>query len=148
MMGSGYCNLASGFGSNVGYSTSGSTDTAEFFDSAGNATFYAYANYNNSGQPLAGMYGAGYSNAANGFGTNLGSSTSGGNDTADLFGSSGSNTLYTDAAIALLYGSNYAEQASGFQVVNAYRRQRREHQGPKCRELSVELYRHLGRVGP
>ena len=30
-------------------------DTAQFFDSPGNDTFYAYADYNNSGQPLAGM---------------------------------------------------------------------------------------------
>ena len=55
----------------------------------------------------------------------VGYSINGGNDTADLFGSSGNdNTLYTDAAIALLYGNNYAEEASGFQVVNAIARQR------------------------
>ncbi len=122
MAGSGYSNLASGFGTNVGYSISGGNDTAEFFDSPGQATFFAYADYNNSGQPLAGMYGTGYSNLASGFGTNVGSAT-GGNATADLYGSSGNNALYTDAAIALLYGNNtsgnYAEEASGFQVVNA-----------------------------
>ena len=72
-----YSNLANGFGTNVGYSTNGGSDTATFFDSAGNDTFYAYANYNNSGQPLAGMYGSyngfgAYSNLADGFGTNLG----------------------------------------------------------------------------
>ena len=119
MMGSGYSNLASGFATNVATSTSGGTDTAEFFDSVGNATFYAYG----GSQPSTGMYGSysgvSYSNAASGFGTNLGSSTAASGDTADLFGSTGSNTLYTDAAIALLYGGNYAEQATGFQVVNA-----------------------------
>ena len=69
------------------------------------------------------MYGTGYSNLASGFGTNVGSVT-GGNATADLYGSSGNNALYTDAAIALLYGNNtsgnYAEEASGFQAVNAF----------------------------
>ena len=87
-------------------------------DSQGNATFYAYG----GSQPSAGMYGSyglvSYSNAASGFGTNIGSSTNV-NDTAELFGSSGNNTLYTDAAIALLYGNNYAEEASGFKAVNA-----------------------------
>ncbi len=67
-----------------------------------------------------------YSNSANGFGTNVGQLTNGGNDTADLFGpsaSGSSNALYTDAAIAQLYGtengSGYSEEASGFPVVNA-----------------------------
>ena len=127
-----YSNMANGFATNVGYSTSGGSDTATFFDAAGNATFFAYADFNGSGRPLAGMNGSyigfgAYSNLAGGFGANLGSVTSGGNDTADLFGSSGnssSNALYTDAAIALLYGSdnsgNYAEEASGFQAVNAF----------------------------
>ena len=59
-------------------------DIAQFFDSPGNDTFYAYADYNNSGQPLAGMYGTGYSNSASGFGTNVGYSTDGGNDTASV----------------------------------------------------------------
>ncbi len=99
-------------------------DTAEFFDSPGNDTFYAYG----GSQPSAGMYGSygnvSYSNAASGFGTNLGYAINGGNDTADLLGSSGNgtNTLYTDKAIALLYGNNYKEEASGFQVVNAIAR--------------------------
>ena len=30
-----------------------------FFDSPGNNTFYSYGDYNNSGRPLAGMYGNG-----------------------------------------------------------------------------------------
>ena len=58
MYGSGYSNAASGFGTNVGYSTNGGSDTAAFFDSPGNDTFYAYADYNKSGTPLAGMYGS------------------------------------------------------------------------------------------
>ena len=127
-----YSNMANGFATNVGYSSNGGSDTATFFDAAGNATFFAYADYNGSGRSLAGMNGSyagfgAYSNLAGGFGANLGSVTSGGNDTADLFGSSGnssSNALYTDAAIALLYGSdssgNYSEEASGFQAVNAF----------------------------
>ena len=68
---------------------------------------------------MYGSYGGGYSNSASGFGTNIGYATNGGNDTADLYASSGSNTLYTDQAIAQLYGNNGTEEASGFQVVNA-----------------------------
>ena len=221
-------NSASGFATNVGYSTNGGSDTAVFFDSPGNDTFYAYADYNNSGQPLAGMYGTRVFQSAIGFGSNVGYSTNGGSDTAVFFdspgndtfyayadynnsgqplagmaghrvfqfgqrlrhqrrlfdqrrqrygrilrlagqqhvlclrrlqqqrpalgghvrhrripiwpaasaptsdlrpmaattrpiciGSSGNNTLYTNQSIALLYGSNFAEEASGFQVVNA-----------------------------
>ena len=55
MMGSGYSNAASGFGTNVGYATNGGSDLAAFFDSQGHATYYAYGDYNNSGQPFAGM---------------------------------------------------------------------------------------------
>ena len=82
-----YSNSASGFGTNIGNSTSGGSDMAGFFDSPGNDTFYAYTDYNNSGQQLAGMYGSyggGYSNSAKGFATNVGFSTNGGSDTAAL----------------------------------------------------------------
>ena len=258
----GYSNSASGFGTNIGYSTNGGSDTAAFFDSPGNDTFYAYADYNNSGQQLAGMYGSygggysnsakgfatnvgyldqrrqrygrllrlagqrhvlclrglqqqrpavgghvrqlrrrvfqlgqrlrhecrlldqrrqrygrllrlagqrhvlclrelqqqrprplagmygsyggGYSNSATGFGTNLGNSTNGGSDTADLFGSSGNDTLYTDLAIARFTGTNYSEQASGSRSSTRSAAGRREHQGPGPRELPVELSRQLG----
>ena len=70
-------------------------DTAQFFDSPGNDTFYAYADYNNSGQPMAGMYGRRrYSNSASGFGTNVGYSTDGGSDTAYFYDSPGNDTFY------------------------------------------------------
>ncbi len=132
--GVGYSNLAYGFATNVGNSTAGGSDTAYFYGSPQSDTFYAYANYDNSGQSSGGMYGGvpgtpglggGYSNVANGFATNLGYATSGSSDTAYLYGSSGNNALYTDLAIAELYGSNgfssagYGEQASGFAVVDA-----------------------------
>ena len=67
------------------------------------------------------MYGSGYSNSASGFGTMVGNSTNGGSDTAGLVGGSNSDTLYTDAASASLYGNDggYTEQALGFPVVNA-----------------------------
>jgi hypothetical protein len=125
---SGYSNSAKGFSTNLAYSTNGGSDTAVFFDSPGNDTFYAYADYNNGGQTLAGMYGSygnyasGYSNSAKGFGTNIGLSGNGGSDTASLYDSPGNDTLYTDAAIASLYGDNgaYVEQAIGFAVVNAF----------------------------
>ncbi len=69
---------------------------------------------------MYGAYGGGYSDSAVGFAADLGFSANGGTDTAYLYGSStGSNTLYTDAAIAELYGSNYGQQASVFAVVVA-----------------------------
>ena len=70
--GGGYTNSASGFATNVGYSINGGSDTAAFFDSPASDTFYSYADYDNSGQPLAGMYGSyggGYTNSASGFAT-------------------------------------------------------------------------------
>ena len=103
MYGTGYSNSAKGFSENVAYAINGNNDTAEFFDAPGSNTFYAYGDYNNSGQPVAGMYGTGYSNAASGFGNNVGYAINGNNDTADLFGSSASNSnnaLATDLAIA------------------------------------------------
>ena len=120
--GGGYSDSASGFGTTVGNSTSGGRDTALFYDSPGNDTFYAYADYNHTGKPLAGMYGSyggGYANSAKGFGTSVAYSTNGGSDSANLSGSSGNNTLCTDLAIAQLYGNTYSEEASGFAVVNA-----------------------------
>ena len=73
-------------------------DTAQFFDSPGNDTFYAYADYNNSGQPAAGMYGRrAIANSASGFGTNVGYSTNGGSDTAYFFDSPGNDTFYAYA---------------------------------------------------
>ena len=120
--GGGYANEATGFAMNVGISTEGGSDTAYFYDSPGNDTFYSYANYNSSGKTSAGMYGSyggAYANSASGFAVNIGNSTEGGNDTAYLFGLSGKNALYTDLAIAELYGSSYGEQASGFGLVNA-----------------------------
>ena len=42
--------------------------------------------------------------SSRGFGTSVGYSTNGNNDTADLFASSGSNALFTDLAMAQLYG--------------------------------------------
>ena len=120
--GGGYSNSASGFGTNVAYASNGGSDTATFYDSPGNDAFFACANYKGGGKSLAGMYGSyggGYSNSASGFGTNVGISTNGGNDTADLYAASGNDALYTDLAIAQLYGNNYSEEASGFDVVNA-----------------------------
>jgi hypothetical protein len=123
MSGGSYSNSANGFRTNVGYAVNGSSDGAYLYDSPGNDTFYASANYNNSGKPLASMsgaYGGGYSNSAIGFGTSVGYSTNGGTDTADLVGSSGNNALYTDLAIAELYGSNFLESVSGFEIVDAF----------------------------
>ena len=123
MYGSGYSNMAQGFGANTGYATSGGNDTALFFDAPGNDTFSSYADYNQSGRTLANMSGSGYSNSASGFGIIEAYSTNGGNDTANLFAAPGNNGLYTDLAIAQLYGTengnNYSEEAWGFQTVNA-----------------------------
>jgi hypothetical protein len=125
----GYSNSASGFGTNISYSNAGGSDTAVFFGSpSGGDSFYAYADYNQGGQSLAGMYGGGdggYSNSAKGFQTMIGEAMASplptSPDTASLFDAPGGNTLYTDAAIASLYGNTggYVEQAIGFSVVNA-----------------------------
>ena len=90
----------------------------------GTDTYYAYApgNVDGGGKSSAGMYGSyggGYANSARGFSTNIGYATSGSSDTAYLSGSTGNNALYADLAIAELYGSGFAETASGFEVVNA-----------------------------
>ena len=116
----GYANSATGFATNVGNATYGSGDTAYFEIRAGNDTFYAYANYLSSGQTYAGMNGSGYANLAKGFSTMIGTATYGTGDVADLYDSRGNDALYTDAAIAQLYGGNYSEQASDFSVVNAF----------------------------
>ena len=210
-----YSNSASGFATNIGYSTSGGNDTAYFYDSPGNDTFYAYGDYNSSGRPLAGMYGSyrladiptrptasaptsafrpqrrqryghffdspgnatfyayadynssgrslagmygsyagfgAYSNLAGGFGANLGYATSGGNDTADLFGSSGnssSNALYTDAGDRLALRQRQQRQLfrGGFGVPGRQRVRpgRHEHpdQGAGPPGVSVEFARQL-----
>ena len=90
----GYSNSATGFATNIGYSTAGGSDTAYLYDSPGNDTFYAYASYsyNNTNTTSAGMYGTyttssgsvAYSSSAIGFAADLGYST-GGTDTAYLF---------------------------------------------------------------
>jgi hypothetical protein len=118
--GGGFSDSASGFAVNKAYATLGSSDTAVFFDSPGNDTFYAYGNYEDTGKQFAGMTGAGYSNSASGFGTNIGVSENGGTDTADLYNTSANDTLYTDLAIAELYANSgaYGEEAEGFAVVN------------------------------
>ena len=123
-----YANSALGFDTNVGNSQN-SNDTAYFYDVpgasySGTATYYAYAESN--GAASAGMYGGygsgssavAYANSALGFDTNLGFSNDKANETAYLDGvTSGNNTLYANAAIARLYGTNFDEQASGFGVV-------------------------------
>ena len=104
--GGGYASVANGFATNIGNAVNGGGDTAYFYDSPGNDTFYAYGDYNNTGEPSAGMYGGvpgtpgqggGYFNVANGFGTNVGYSTAGGSDTAYLYDSPGNDTFYAYA---------------------------------------------------
>jgi hypothetical protein len=129
MLGSSYSNSAAGFGTNIGYSTNGA-GIAGFFDSPGNDTYYAYADYNNSGTQLAGMFGTGYSNSAKGFLTNAGYSTNGGSDTASFFDSPGNDTFYSYAdyngtgkqlsGMLGSYGGGYSNSASGFATNKGY----------------------------
>ena len=131
MYGSGYSNSAAGFGTNDGYAINGGSDTAYFYDSTGNDTYYAYADYNNTGKPSSGMYGSygtfgAYSDAANGFATTVASATNGGSDTAYLYGSPGNDTYYAYADYGTsgapscgMYGSfgtfgAYSDSTSGF----------------------------------
>ena len=71
-----YTNSAKGFGSIVANSINGGSDTAQFFHAAGNITFYAYADYQNSGKELAGMHDTAYWYliSANGFATDTAAS--------------------------------------------------------------------------
>jgi hypothetical protein len=133
----GYANSAKGFGTNVGFSMNGGSDTADFYDSLGHTTFYAYADYLGSGQQLAGMLtsasGEPYSDSARGFATNVATSTAGATDTAEFFDSPGSDTFdaYADyngapsgsgQTYATLYGSyggGYANSAAGFATMVA-----------------------------
>ena len=125
--GQSYSNSASGFGTNVGYATKNS-DTAVFFDSPEINTFYAYPDYNLSGQNVAGMLGTlangYYSNAASGFGTSFADSINGGSDIAAFFDSPGTNTFsahadYNGKPLASMSGSygngsTYTNSAIGF----------------------------------
>ncbi len=108
-------------------------ETAEFFDSPGNDTFYTYADYQNSGEPMAemlGSYGGGYANTAVGFGANVGNSTNGGSDTAYYYDSPGDDTFvaYDDndgAPSAEMYGGYgsygaYQNDGNGFATNVAY----------------------------
>ena len=118
-----YSNAASGFATNLAYAINGGTDAAVFVDAPGANTFYAYADYNHSGQQVAGMYGTGYSNAASGFATNIAYATNGSNDTASFYDAPGANTFYAYgsynnsgplAGMYGAYGGEYSNVASGF----------------------------------
>jgi hypothetical protein len=97
----GYSNSAKGFDTNVAWSTNGGSDTATFYYVPGTGQD---SYYKNTGQ--AGMYGAGYSNAAIGFATYQLVAQSGSDAMASLSDSPNKHTLYTDLAIAQLYGDN------------------------------------------
>ena len=135
MYGTGYSNSASGCGTNIGYSTHGGIDSAVFFDAPGDNAFYAYADYNNSGQQLAGMYGNygygnGYTNSAKGFAANAAESIEGGTDTAVFHDAPGTNSFlaYGDynngnqrlASLSGSYNGGYFDVAAGFATNVAY----------------------------
>jgi hypothetical protein len=127
MTGSGYANTATGFGTNLGYSLAGASDTAEFYDASSTDVFYAYSDY--SGQQLAGMLGSGYSDSAKGFATNVANSTNT-SDIAAFFDAPGTNTYtaYGDykssgapmADMTGTYGGGYSNMAVGFLTNVAY----------------------------
>jgi hypothetical protein len=58
--GGGYANSASGFSTNIGYATSGSSDTAYLSGSTGNNALYADL-------AIAELYGSGFAETASGF---------------------------------------------------------------------------------
>src|SRR5208283_3520629 len=109
---------------NVGNSTNGRNDTAVFIDSAGNALFYSYADYLNSGRQLAGMLpatGSAYSNSASGFAANVAITTNGSNDQAVFFDSPNDDTFYSYSdyqasgeQLSGMLGGGYSNSASGF----------------------------------
>src|SRR5208282_779224 len=131
--GSSYSDSAKGYITNLAFSTAGSSDTAAFFDSPGNDSYSAYANYQGSNQTYAAMTGSytvgtgttatthTYTNSASGFGTNVGNSSNGGTDLAQFYGTSGNNTFYayadynnTNTQLAGMYGAGYSNSGNGF----------------------------------
>ena len=65
------------------------------------------------------MYGAGYYNIAQGFGTVHATATSG-NDVALLYGTSGDDFLHVAASEAALAALDYSAIAHGFDTVKAF----------------------------
>ena len=90
------------------------SDVAIFFDAGGNDTFTANPSATT-------MSGAVFSDTANGFDSLYAFATGGGNDTANLGGSTGDDIFFGNALDTVLYRTGvYRLQASNFEQVNAF----------------------------
>lgn len=112
MTGSGFSNLADGFGTTVAYS-SGGNDMAMMYDSAGIDAFLARPQY-------AFMRGSGFQNYASGFNDVRAYSTAGGLDRAFLYDSAGNDTFFGRPDYTYLRGSDFFSYATGFSRVYGY----------------------------
>ena len=98
---------------NVSVQAQSTAGSAIFVDSAGDDVFNGR---DSSGQ----MVGDGYSNQVDNFLNILSTSENGGNDRANLFGSSASDTFISNSAVGVLTSGNYSHRAEGFESVYAY----------------------------
>ncbi len=113
MSGTGYKNVAAGFGSNTGYAIPGGTDVVNYTDSAG-ADFFISSYLGSQ------MFGPGFSNAGWNFATMNATSTAGA-DTARFYGSPKSADSFIAApGDAKHSGAGYASEAKNFFRVEAY----------------------------
>ena len=135
MTASGYSVHVAGFPIAYGFLTAGGTDTANlspnttttnyvygtssgtinYFDSAGNDTFYEVAQNSYSI-----MTGPGYYNEGISFGNVAANSVNGGTDTAIFYDSTGGDTYTSQNATSSMTGTGYVAQATGFAVNYAF----------------------------
>jgi predicted Zn-dependent protease len=111
MIGNGYFNFASGFGTTAASSAGSGTDVAFFFGSTGNDTYVG-------GPSSSSLGGSGYYITASGFSNNI--AYGGGNDVAYYIGSTGNDTFVGTPWYSYLYGSGYIDLTTGFATNIAY----------------------------
>jgi hypothetical protein len=113
MSGTGYNNVATGFGSNTGYAIPGGTDVVNYSDSAGND--YFISSYLGSQ-----MFGPGFSNAGWNFSKSTATSAAGA-DTARFYGSpTSADSFIATPTVALHATAGLSSEAKKFARVEAY----------------------------
>jgi len=110
--GVGFIDQAIGFGTVIAKAINGGTDSALFYDAAGNDTYI-------SSPTQAALTGLGYSNTAEGFEKNYAFAIAGGNDTATLNDSAAADVFSALSAYAIMDGGGEFSQAIGFDTVIA-----------------------------
>jgi hypothetical protein len=108
-----FLNFVTGFKTVVASAGAGGSDTALFYDAAGNDTLVGTPTY-------AYVRGAGYYNQASGFQTVVAAAGAGDSASAYLYDSAGPDTFVATPAYGYLRGTGFYVQASGFAAVYAY----------------------------